>query len=216
MPSCSPFCPIMRTSRARIWLLIRRSFEMGEPPQNIEKQRQPHIAAPIILPLLTGVRQWQKHVNERLGTAFPDAQLRSIGRELKTSNRTIPSAQLRHHRGTPWHADGTPIRHFRSDRPAREICSSRSSLPRSRFQPCVLASPARVLLVPTVGLEPTMPKGPGILSPVRMPIPPRRRRRLNPAILSRLTFQNLSQRANLVCSRQGRGAMIAMGMCWNW
>jgi hypothetical protein len=29
-------------------------------------------------------------------------------------------------------------------------------------------------------------------------------------------FENLSLRANLVCSGQGRGAMITMGMCWNW
>lgn len=51
---------------------------MGKPPQNIEKQRQPYIAAPTILPLLTSVRQraerfrmtsyvWRSIDKDRLG-----------------------------------------------------------------------------------------------------------------------------------------------------
>lgn len=155
-------------------------------------------------------------------TRLERAACRTSPRELlftlqksATKSRTTRSAAPHLHHDRPCLGDSTPTRRSRSDRPPVGTDNSRNSHQGSHRLSCVLAAPASGL-VPTVGLEPTMPKGPGILSPVRMPIPPRRRSRLNPAILSRSTFKNLSQGANLVCSRQGRGAMIAMGMCWNW
>jgi hypothetical protein len=68
-------------------------------------------------------------------------------------------------------------------------------------------------LVPTVGLEPTLPFGKQILSLLRLPIPPRRLPPIDGLIVSR-------------CSRAVRGSHLPIwyslvkavepGMCWNW
>ncbi len=142
-PNCSPACPMRRTSRARIWLLTRRSLGMGWPPRrNTEKQRG--IPSTAVLQIYSDFARFVKLVRS------------FVPRPDHSNRRTSPSALLHRRRDRPLVVGSTPSVGCRRSRRSIGTSNSRSFPQKSRSRPCL-----STWLVPTVGLEPTRPKAPG-------------------------------------------------------
>jgi hypothetical protein len=131
----------------------------------------------------------------RVGTTAPSLSARAQGHTLMHFNRAprrtahpsrtpprTPLSYLQRPERTPprlHHLIPIPIHHgasvIRRPRiPARIISSQKLTVLAVIIKKVTIGHNTPSPLVPTVGLEPTRPYGQGILSPLRLPIPPRR------------------------------------------